>query len=231
MQQNIQTAIHNYRQPENPHAQATDTGAHNPNPASTMVDSSASSGDQLVLAPQNTETEQAPSTTTERVEYYLTRIHRLSSQLPGGNMIANMAQCALADMLIDSQTEAQLLHDLEIEKMPPAAPHNQPSGESPPKKARVENQLTPTATALQRISSKTQQRLASAGGHTYISYYDIQFDIDIVVTWLNGCMHTVATGGASATSSSAGPLHETGAILGNLGRALQGIQTNNHNGE
>ena len=34
-----------------------------------------------------------------------------------------------------------------------------------------------------------------------------------------------------AASSSAGPLQETGAILGNLGRTLQGIQSNNQNGE
>ena len=83
----------------------------------------------------------------------------------------------------------------------------------------------PTTAALQRISNKAQQRLASAGGHIYISYYDIQFDIDIVLRWLNGYMHTMATGEASASSSSAGPLQETGAILGNLGRALQGIQS------
>ena len=60
-------------------------------------------------------------------------------------MIASMAYCALADILVDSQTEAQLLQDLEIEQGPHNMITTNMTGEPMTKKARTATEQTPTA--------------------------------------------------------------------------------------
>ncbi|CAE7807571.1 unnamed protein product [Symbiodinium sp. CCMP2592] len=93
-----------------------------------------------------------------------------------------------------------------------------------------------------RARSKAMQRLASAEHHNYITYYDIQHDVDVVITWLNGHMHAMATAmdgnpqnwgsAAEATLHSYDRgIRNTGEILGRMGQALQGVQMEPQNRE
>ena len=142
------------------------------------------------------------------IEAQLSKIARLAQQLPGGGPIQALAESALTDLLLDSQTESQLLRDLEIEQTAEAAGGNhageqataQPL-ERPTKQARTTTD-TPAAAALQRILNKAQMRMASTRDHIYISYYDIQHDIDIVLKWLNDYVHRLETGGRASPASS-----------------------------
>ncbi|OLQ04992.1 hypothetical protein AK812_SmicGene11869 [Symbiodinium microadriaticum] len=92
------------------------------------------------------------------------------------------------------------------------------------------NNHNPTAAALQHIIDKAQARLASTREHIYISYYDIQRDIDVVLAWLNTFVNNLQHGGATASSSAAIPSADsstlqavTGAMPA-LAGALYGMQ-------
>ena len=151
----------------------------------------------------------APPDPIGKIEAQLSKIARLAQQLPGGGPIQALAESALTDLLLDSQTESQLLRDLEIEQTA-ARTGGHPEGERtttqqplerPTKQARTTSS-TPAAAALQRIINKAQARMASTRDHLYISYYDIQQDIDIVLKWLNDYVHNLETGGRASTASS-----------------------------
>ena len=141
-----------------------------------------------------------------------------------------LAESALTDLILDSQTESQLLRDLEIEQT-----RGQPQGTTPPlqpptKQARTNNH-NPTAAALQHIIDKAQARLASTREHIYISYYDIQRNIDVVLAWLNTFVNNLQHGGATASSSAAIPSADsstlqavTGAMPALAGALYYGMQ-------
>ncbi|CAE7578301.1 unnamed protein product [Symbiodinium sp. CCMP2592] len=152
-------------------------------------------------------------------------------------MVAHMAQCALADLIVDSQTEAEVLRHLEIETG--GTPHLNPD-EPHAKKPRVDKTHSKTAAALHHIKTKAMQRLASADNHIYITYYDIQHDIDIVLEWLNGHMHAMATAtrGEPQNWRAAGEyqdydagIQNTASVLRLMGGALQGVQSEPSNRE
>ncbi|CAE7308075.1 unnamed protein product [Symbiodinium sp. CCMP2592] len=100
---------------------------------------------------------------------------------------------------------------------------------------------TPNGWQMTRIRGKAMQRLASAANHDYITYYDIQHDVDIVITWLNGHMHAMATAmdgdprnwGSPATTTDGYEqgMQNTAEVLGRMGRALQGVQMEPQNRE
>ena len=177
------------------------------------------------------------------VEAHLTRIARLAQQLPGGGPIRTLAASALTDLLLDSQTESQLLRDLEIEQPerelgeytgdPPQ--QGAPAPEQPSKRARTNPETDPTAAALQRIISKAQARMASAGEHIYVSYYDIQHDVDVVLKWLNDYVFGLQNRGTSSSSSAAAPPGDTNTLqavqeaMPALAAALYGVQRNSEN--
>ena len=194
--------------------------------ASTQSDSPPTHTDLQV---SNQTGDNRETSTVGNVESYLTKIARLARQLPEGGPIVTLAESALTDLILDSQTESQLLRDLEIEQT-----GGQPQGTTPPpqpptKQARTNNH-NPTAAALQHIIDKAQARLASTREHIYISYYDIQRDIDVVLAWLNTFVNNLQHGGATASSSAAIPSADsstlqavTGAMPA-LAGALYGMQ-------
>ena len=146
--------------------------------------------------------------------------------------LVTLAESALTDLLLDSQTESQLSRDLEIEQTGRQPQDTTPPMHRPTKQARTNNHNNPTAAALQRIIDKAQARLASTREHIHISYYDIQRDVDIVLTWLNTFVSNLQSGGMSSSSSAAMPSADpttlqavTGAMPA-LAGALYGLQHN-----
>ncbi|CAE7235511.1 unnamed protein product [Symbiodinium sp. CCMP2592] len=147
-----------------------------------------------------------------------------------GNMITHLAECALADLLVDDQTESEVLRQLELEH--PSVPSD--AGEPDPKRARTgATTASSTQQALQRILTKAWKHLSAASNHNPVSYHDIQHDIDILLTWLNSHLHAMATargghlqqwGSDEADLNYDRGMFNTGNVLGQLGTALQGIQ-------
>ena len=205
--------------------------------ASTQSDSPPELGNHDATAAEGGRADPDP---IGKIEAQLSKIARLAQQLPGGGPIQALAESALTDLLLDSQTESQLLRDLEIEQTA-ARNGGHPAGEQattqqtlerPTKQARTTNN-TPAAAALQRIINKAQARMASTRDHIYISYYDIQHDIDIVLKWLHDYVHHLETGGRASTASSSNEVAPAGdtttrqAVMGAmpaLAGALYGLQ-------
>ncbi|CAE7670004.1 kmo, partial [Symbiodinium necroappetens] len=124
MQRSIQGLFH--QQTASPRPPATTNQPHElPQPAGVTA------LQQHVVTVASTQSDspppqQSPSSTRQtggeggndlvgKVGASLTKIAQLAQKLPGGGVIQTLAEGALTDLLLDSQTESQLLRDLEIE--------------------------------------------------------------------------------------------------------------------